>query len=595
MEGRAGAVKTHPEQPPPYAYAVGNPVSVFQDPICGGYADQPPGYSTPYNYDYGGTQFQPSAPIAPPAPTHAPMRRNSRYQELEPYGVDLGAPTLQEPTGLDRFCNACTWHVNCCAPESSREDSWVVLATVRKEGWWMFWSLILPSISIEGAPLWQKWMHFQIASAIALTILSGVSFGGLLHTRHQYTWNLVHLIVCGIWAGLSCFDGILMCNQSSTKAKQMYLMLFRLMYSAVCLYIAIVSDLFDLVIYGAHKHLTFAHVFLTLTFFVVFVSLKGFVIITYLLHSTHLLYEADRSNAMCRLGISYFRGFLAHFVGQSIIQVLMIITLGVRIDEAKYSVDSVPEREEMVGFHINSFMWTLFVLGLVIPATGTLMYFVTSMYWLQEYLIGVCTAVLSVRSGPDVELVGRNRVSWLNMNLSFSEKEHVRQLRRLISLETLYREAIPFCNKPTLLKIFFPSQSPTLALLCMLYSLLLIAFPVLVLYHTPYIMEEQPDSAKWGYATVIPLSHESSWQIFYSISVVVYATVNLYPLAVGPLSIGVFAVALVIFIFTLLFHHSRHGCCNGLCTGSYSCLDTARPVTNIPLPACCRHTNSHYV
>lgn len=546
------------EPPPPYEAI---PTSEHHVPVSGGSEGQPRGYAPygaygqysqqpQYYRNYGSTQFQPSTGMPP---TYIPVHA-AQYEEVR--GVDIGVQTRRygqqhrEPvTCLDNICNACTYHMNCW--EDRREESQFLLRSASKAGWWMLWSLILPSISIKKAPLWFGWILFQFVAAVALTVTSAFTMS---HSPDQKrTWTMIHLIACSVWLGLSILDGIATCCLIYKRVNQMYLILFRLMYTAICLYIAVISDLFDLVAYGTHNHLIFAHVFLTFAFFVIFVSVMGFIFIV------NMFYKENQS------GLKYLGCFLVYFVGQTIVQVLMIITLGVRIGEAKYNgMDGQVE----LTFHISSFLWTLFVLGLVIPASGTLMYFVTSMYWLQEYLIGICVTVLSVRSGPNAELV-QNRVSWLNLNPS--EEQHLRQLRETVNLDGLKQEAAHFCNKPTYYKILLPFQSPLLALLCTLYTVLLVAFPVLTLYQTQF---EEPS------VTTIPLSTSSGWQIFYYVSLGVYAVANLHPLAVGLFWIAAFVVFSAIIVLTLRAFMRRisrtyaNEACAEFCIGCFSASST---------------------
>ena len=41
--------------------------------------------------------------------------------------------------------------------------------------------------------------------------------------------------------------------------------------------------------------------------------------------------------------------------------------------------------------------------GFVTPIAGTMLFFVTHVYWVQEFLVGVFTIVLSIANGPDSE------------------------------------------------------------------------------------------------------------------------------------------------------------------------------------------------
>ena len=86
---------------------------------------------------------------------------------------------------------------------------------------------------------------------------------------------------------------------------------------------------------------------------------------------------------------------------------------------------------------IDGHLWTMIVAGFVIPIAGTMLFFVTLAYWVQEFLVGVFTIVLSIANGPDSEF--GDPLDWLRPN--DSQKQHLQELKLNTNVEILKHEA----------------------------------------------------------------------------------------------------------------------------------------------------------
>ena len=237
-EPENAVVPAYQEPPPPGLY----PVSPYS---------QPPPY-------YGSVQEagQPHAGQPPQVITAVPATRQGRvpairnqYQEVA--GVDLGLRDAIPPTTtFDRFCDACSCHVhlNCCttSEEDHSLESRLLLRKARWEGWWMFWSVILPLIfSVQFVVIW---IIIQLVLSIGLVALSAVAYADANDGHDVDQSSLIHLVVSCAFVLLSGIDDLLQCFiakawiSASYKWSLTAVAMVRLTYTTICLYVASICD-----------------------------------------------------------------------------------------------------------------------------------------------------------------------------------------------------------------------------------------------------------------------------------------------------------------------------------------------------------------
>ena len=215
--------------PPPY------PVSPYsQAPL---YPVSP--YSQPPPY-YGSVQEagQPQAGLppmqAPPqAITAVPATRQGRtvrvpvrnqYQEV----AEVDLYPKEATTTFDQFCDACSCKVSSNLPYLKRradsEDhslaSQPLLRKARREGWWMFWSLILPLIfSMQFVVIW---IIIQLVLSFGLVALSAFAYADANDGHDVDQSSLIHLVVSCAFVLLSGVDALLQCFIAKARRNASY-------------------------------------------------------------------------------------------------------------------------------------------------------------------------------------------------------------------------------------------------------------------------------------------------------------------------------------------------------------------------------------
>ena len=185
-----------------------------------------------------------------------------------------------------------------------------------------------------------------------------------------------------------------------------------------------------------------------------------------------VLIEQDPSKSIGYSGVCFIVHFAVHFLGQALVQVLLLLTIGVKLH-----YDNPESNEDLV--QIDGHLWTMIVARFVIPIAGTMLFLVTLVYWVQEFFVGVFTIVLSISNGPDSEF--GDPLDWLRPN--DSQKQHLQELKRNTNVETLKHEAALMRRKISSYKILLPFEAPIPIFLCVIYTILFLVFCGFVLIH----------------------------------------------------------------------------------------------------------------
>ena len=432
---------------------------------------------------------------------------------------------------FDRFCDVCSCHVKffAVAPEDHGLLSRLLLKKARRVGWWMLWTFILPLIF--PVKVFLTWVYVQLIlslSVVAISVVGVTVYSKNGHGVHMVA--IVHLIAACFWVVFSAGD-CLICSittKSWLKAdgyqwRRTIIAMVRLAYTQACLYVAVVCDVIHLVIaypkaddYSAK--IVKAHIFLTFTYFG-FNTALVLVIIAKAIKLMYTLHRGDPENTMKYSGVKILIRFWIHFLGQVIVQVLMLVTIGAQLHFQASDVQ----------FMLNVNLWIMIVTGLLVPIAGTLIFFVTRVYWTQEFLISICTTLFSIASGSNLQL------EWLKV--SDTQMEYLQQLKGDTDLRMLKREANYLRTRGTSYKVILPFEAPVPICLCIIYTLLLSTFVIFALTQ----------------------GSPSSWKIFIYATVGIYSIINIYALVIGFLWIILSAavVLFVLFSFVVLQHTVR--------------------------------------
>ena len=436
------------------------------------------------------------------------------------------------PCRFDQFCDVCSCHVKffAVAPEDHGLLSRLLLKKARRVGWWMLWTFILPLLF--PVKVFLTWVYVQLIlslSVIALSVVGVTVYRESGHGMHMVA--IVHLIAACSWVVFSAGD-CLICSvaaRSWLKAddyrwRRTVIAMVRLAYTAACLYVAVVCDVICLVItYPKDGNYTAkivkARIFLVFIYFG-FNTALVLVIIAKAIKLIYTLHRDDPENNIKYSGVKFLVRFWIHFLGQVIVQVLMLVTIGVQLHF----------QASDVNFTLNVNLWIMIVTGLFVPIAGTLIFFVTHVYWTQEFLISICTTLFSIASGSNLQL------EWLK--LSDTHLECLRQLKEDTDLRMLKGEANYLCTRDTSYKVILPFEAPVPICFCIIYTLLLSTFVIFALTQG---------------------SPSSSWKIVIYVTVGIYSIINIYALVIGFLWIILSAavVLLVFFSFVVLRHAVR--------------------------------------
>ena len=457
----------------------------------------------------------------------------------EVHGVDLREEVMPPPAKFDQFCDKCSCHVKffAVASEDRGPLSRLLLKKARRAGWWMLWTFILPLIF--PIKVFLAWVYVQFIlslSIVAVSVLAYIVSNKSDHDMHIVA--IVHLTAVCFWVLFSAGDGLLPVCSTGARSwltrtdgyqwRRTVIAMIRLAYTATCLYVAVVCDVIYLAVARPKiddytVKILKARVFLTFIYYFGLVPATVLVIIAKAIKTMSKLRKDDTANTMRYSGIRFLVRFWIHFLGQAITQALMLVSIGALL----------PFQTSDGHLTLNVNLWIMIATGLTVPIVGTLIFFSTHVYWVQEFLIGICTTVLSIASGPDSQF--GNPLEWLE--LSDGQRECLHQLKEGTNLRMLKKEATYIRSRDTRYKVILPFEAPVPIFLCIIYTLLLSAFVVFALIQ--------------GTA--------SSWNTFLYITVGIYTIVNIYAIIIGFLWVALSAaVVLLLLLYLALRQAGRY-------------------------------------
>ena len=376
------------------------------------------------------------------------------------------------------------------------EESQRLLRTALKGGLWVLFSLIMPSTN---GKFFKIWLVLQFLASL---LLVGLSVAVLILDTHR--WNLISMITYSIWAALTDLDILLhifLKFHYRTINRQFIVgfSFFRLLYTTVCLSIALMCDIFQLAvafpdIHDGSGRVILARALLNFISFISFVYGVVIVLVGMNARVTSKFLAKDPLKTMKKIATKRFIHFLIHFIGQAIVQIFMLLTVTRRLNQDYPNIDG--------------YLWTIVVLAIVIPFVGTLMYFVLNLIWIRQFLFGIVTTLLSM-----------DEDSIASLDLDVTQQQRIEQIRNSLDITFLRQEAADLKDHQLIDMFLFPFQSPLVITLCASYTILLLLFLV--------------------FSSLAPSLHSAaffhplSWKIFYYISVGLYILLNIHALSVS--------------------------------------------------------------
>ena len=375
------------------------------------------------------------------------------------------------------------------------------------------------------------WLILQFLVSL---LLVGLSTAVVAHDSHH--WNLISVIAYSIWAALTLLDTLAhtLLKLHYRKSSNQFIVgcsFFRLLYTIVCLSIALMCDIFQLAVAFPDIHDGSGRVILAraLMNFVSFISFTYGVVIVLVILTTRVtskLSEKD-SSPTTQFATNFFISFLIHFVGQAIVQLFMLLTVTRRLH------NDYPD--------IDGYLWTIVVLAIVIPIAGTLMYFVLNVFWIKQFLTGIFTTLLSI----DVDSIA-------SLDLDVTQQQRIEQIRNSLNISFLRQEAARLKDQRLRYKILFTFQNPLAIFLSSSYTVLLLLF--LVFQSTAFF-------------------HTLGWKVFFYISVGLYALLNIHALAVSFYWLVVLLITVLLYLCGAYISTKLPGC-HGITIRAIECLCT---------------------
>ena len=398
-------------------------------------------------------------------------------------------------------------------------ESQRLLRTALKGGLWVLFSLIImPSMSGKFSKMW------LILQFFASLLLVGLSAAVINLDTHN--WNLIGVIAYSIWAALTVLDILVYTSlkfhyQTISRQFVVGCSFFRLLYTTVCLSIALMCDIFQLAvafpdIHDGSGRVILARALLNFISFISFVYGVVIVLVGIIARVTCKLLAKDPLKTMKKIATKRFIHFLFHFVGQAIVQLFMLLTVTRRLNQDYPNIDG--------------YLWTIVVLAIVTPIPGTLVYIIINLYWINQFLIGIFTTLVSI----DADSIA-------SLDLDVTQQQSIEQFRHSLNVTSLRQEAAGLKDLRLIDKFLFPFRRPLAIILCASYTVLLVLFPVLTILKT---MPTDQTSI-----IVSALGSSFGWRIFFYISVGLYALLNIHALVASFF----WLMVLLTFIFAALF------------------------------------------
>ena len=337
----------------------------------------------------------------------------------------------------------------------------------------------------------------------------------------------------------------------------------RMLLSELLLYPLLVFDMFEFIVGKPWKSteeidkLGMALFIISLTLMVFYVYIMRFAILFYLTWFVDRQRKPVRKNheywskcgydeSISKSASCFQRYFFVHVFGQMVGQILILVTIGAKIQYDNRTCD------EISCLNVSGFLWFMLASGYVLPVFGVLTFFIVTYYWVQEFPIGLCVDVLRLLQMSDVNTLFYPKESTTEI------KQKVKSIAKYLKKTALKQEFRDMHNKAVSNKFLFPFKSPCLIVLSIIYSSLHLGFIICTVLTFD-------DNTK-----IVPvvLNEGLGWTIFFGCAIGLEVLANIYVFAVAAL--WVMIIAGIIVLLTLIISGLLICCFLAVCLSSDS-------------------------
>ena len=236
-----------------------------------------------------------------------------------------------------------------------------------------------------------------------------------------------------------------------------------------------------------------------------------------------------------------FIRFLFHTIGQIIIHLLCVVSVGIKIWQENKSVNGGE-------YKASPFLWGVIVGGWIIPFFGVVSYFVINYYWMRSFSIGLFIDMIGLLEEPDfAESVFQKKNGMGESAVEKSEKllEHVKYSD--IKEEVITRNEL---TNP-LAKIVYPLKVPVFLIFGMLFNSVVGGFLACLLleYNKEHHIQVIDLTTTTGIATVFTVTLVILGNLHTLIVINLWMIIIIFGLLVGLLGFPVLAtVGLIILV-----------------------------------------------
>ena len=212
--------------------------------------------------------------------------------------------------------------------------------------------------------------------------------------------------------------------------------------------------------------------------------------------------------------------FVIYACFQMLLQVMMIFAIGVRFHH------EYRETDNKADYSLSSSLWYMIILGYIIPILSSIMFFLVHHYWTQKFPMDVFKDMFLtlIKKPGKMETV----MFWKKGG---EFKDTMEKIMYYINREKFEKDYVEYASVKIENKILYPFTSPVHVIVCVLYTVLLLAFALSFIVNLP--------------------SYSTGWLIFTFTAMAVGTMINIYAMAVGILYIMILVGILVLVAVTI--------------------------------------------
>ena len=499
----------------------------------------------------------------------------------------------EEPTTADRCIDQCCQACACefrsirgCKPQNFLHQDEVVTPTLRRgreKGWGMLFEFTFPLVTNVIRDIW---VTTEFIFTIIATVLSSIMFT----LGNAASFNLVHLVLASVSFvlatldfGINLYDRCKECyrgcrgvetgeNGNSTEGRakgigkclrycKNTLDFLRTWIAELILYPLLICDMLEFITGQGWKNESATDRLGFALFVISSGALVAYVYIVRLLILFGMIYHVQKGRKskeseggdvqIYSASAFWFQFyFYIHVFGQMLVQILMIIGIGAKIqfdnpqpNTTVILANDTAGNDTITPIHISPLLWYMIVSSYILPFFGLLTFFIVMYYWVQEFPIGVCLDVLRL-------LIPTTGSADTFRNIKGETKamsEKIKKIMRYVHYADLENDFQDMRGKRFKEKFAYPFKSPVLVVLCIAYFACQVAFAVCAVSTNEVELNEFGNEVpKYDFL------NNGSWDSFYKAAVFLGILANLYTFLVACVWLVIIAV-LILFMFLFIF------------------------------------------